>query len=49
MNGSTTFTALDVTIAPSQAGVAYLRGFYAKRLEGGKLNTFIIDPLPVVT
>jgi len=49
MNGSTTFTALDVTIAPSQAGVAYLRGYYAKPKESGKVNTFFWDIIPVVT
>jgi len=49
MNGSTTFTALDVTVAPAQAGVAYLRGYYAKTKESGKANTFFWDVVPVVT
>lgn len=49
MNGSTTFTALDVTVEPSQAGVAYLRGYYAKTKESGKANTFFWDTVPVVT
>ena len=48
MNGSTTFTALDVTVAPAQAGVAYLRGYYAKTKESGKANTFFWDVVPVV-
>ncbi len=49
MNGSTTFTALDVTVAPAQAGVAYLRGYYAKTKESAKANTFFWDVVPVVT
>ncbi len=49
MNGSTTFTALDVTVAPAQAGVAYLRGYYAKPKESTKANTFFWDVVPVVT
>ncbi|MEK0325474.1 MAG: hypothetical protein QQN63_07200 [Nitrosopumilus sp.] len=49
MNGSTTFTALSVTVAPSQAGVAYLRCYYAKTKESSKANTFFVDPIPVVT
>lgn len=49
MNGSTAWTALDVTIAPSQIGVAYLRGYYAKTKEAGKANTFFWDIVPVVT
>lgn len=49
MNGSTTFTALSVTIAPSQTGVAYLRGYYAKTKESSKANTFFFDIVPVVT
>ena len=49
MNGSTTFTALDVTVGPAQAGVAYLRGYYAKTKESGKANTFFWDVVPVVS
>lgn len=49
MNGSTAWTALDVTVAPSQVGVVYLRGYYAKTKESGKTNVFFCDPLPVVT
>ncbi len=49
MNGSTTWTALDVTVAPAQSGVAYLRVKYTKPKESGKTNVFFIDPLPVIT
>lgn len=49
MTGSTTFTALSVTYAPAQAGVAYLRCYYAKTKESAKANTFFVDPIPVVT
>lgn len=48
MNGSTNWTSLSVTVAPAQAGVAYLRCYYAKTKEAGA-NTFFIDPLVVVT
>jgi hypothetical protein len=41
--------SLAVTIAPAQAGVAYLRCYYAKTKEGGKANIFYGDPIPVVT
>ena len=49
MNGSTTWTALSVTVAPAQAGVAYLRGYYCKTKEAAKANTFFWDTVPVVT
>ena len=49
MNGSTSFTALSVTVAPGQAGVLYLRAYYAKTKESGKANTFFCDPVPVIT
>lgn len=49
MNNSTTFTSLSVTVAPAQAGVAYLRCYYAKTKESAKANTFFVDPIPVVT
>ena len=49
MNGSTTFTALSVTVAPAQAGVLYLRAYYAKTKESAKANTFFCDPVPVIT
>ena len=43
MNGSTAWQKLTVTIAPSQAGVAYLRCWYAKTKESGKSNIFFCD------
>ena len=49
MNGSTNFTALSVTVAPAQAGVAYLKAYYAKTKESSKANTFFCDPIPVIT
>ncbi len=49
MNGSTAWAALSVTVAPAQAGVLYLRAYYAKTKEAAKANTFFCDPLPVVT
>ena len=49
MNGSTSWVSLEVTVAPGQAGVAYLRGWYAKPKESAKANTFFCDPLPEVT
>lgn len=35
---------LTVTVAPSQAGVAYLRVYYCKTKESAKSNIFYIDP-----
>ena len=35
---------LTLTIAPSQAGVAYLRCYYAKTKESAKTNVFYVDP-----
>lgn len=35
---------LAVTIAPAQAGVAYLRCYYAKTKEAAKTNIFYVDP-----
>ena len=48
MNGSTAWQALSVTVAPAQAGVAYLRCYYAKTKEAGA-NVFFVDPIPVIT
>ncbi len=48
-NGVTTWNSLEVTVAPAQAGVAYLRGWYMKPKESAKTNEFFIDLLPVVT
>jgi hypothetical protein len=48
MNGSTSWQALSVTVAPAQAGVAFFRLWYAKPKEA-QANTFYVDPIPVVT
>lgn len=40
---------LAITIAPSQAGVAYLRCYYAKTKESGKTNIFYVDPLVAIS
>lgn len=48
MNGSTSWQALSVTVAPAQAGVAYLRCYYAKTKEAGS-NIFYVDPVPVIS
>jgi hypothetical protein len=45
----TTWNALSVTVAPAQAGVAYLRGWYMKPKEASKTNEIFIDPLPVIS
>ena len=47
-NGSTDWQALSVTVAPAQAGVAYLRAWYRKSKEA-QSNEFFMDPLPVIT
>lgn len=49
MNGSTAWQVLTVTVAPAQAGVAYLKLYYAKTKESGKANTFFVDPIPEIT
>jgi hypothetical protein len=49
MNGSDAWQALTVTVTPSQAGVAYLRGWYAKTKEGGKTNVFYCDTKIVIS
>ena len=40
---------LAVTVAPAQAGVAYLRLYYGKTKETSKANKFYIDPKVVIT
>jgi len=47
-NGSTDWQAISVTCQPTQAGVLYLRGWYAKPVESGKTNFFYMDATPVV-
>lgn len=44
-----TWVSLSITVAPAQAGVAYLSCYYAKAKEGGKDNIFYVDPLPEIT
>lgn len=46
--GSILWQALTVTVAPAQAGVAYLRCYYCKEQELGKSNVFYVDPIPVI-
>jgi hypothetical protein len=48
MNGSTDWQALTVTVAPAQAGVAYLKCWYAKTKEAGS-NIFYVDPVPIIS
>lgn len=47
-NGSTAWQSLSVTVAPAQAGVAYLRCWYCKTKEASS-NVFYVDPLPVIS
>lgn len=47
-NGSTDWQSLTVTVAPAQAGVAYLRCWYAKTKETPS-NVFYVDCLPVIS
>jgi uncharacterized protein YneR len=46
-NGSTAWQDISVTCQPFQAGVLYLRGYYAKPKEGGA-NWFYMDTTPVI-
>jgi hypothetical protein len=48
-NGSTAWQSLTVTVAPAQAGVAYLRCYYAKTKEASKSNVFFVDPIQEVS
>ena len=43
-----TWQELSITIEPKTEGVGYLRLWYAKPNETGKLNTFYVDPKVVV-
>jgi hypothetical protein len=42
------WNALTVTVAPAQAGVAYLRCYYCKTKEA-ESNIFYVDPIPVIS
>lgn len=46
--GSTDWQSLSVTCQPSQTGIMYLRGWYAKTKESGKMNEFYVDTTPVI-
>lgn len=41
--------SLAITVAPSQAGVAYLRVWYGKPKEAADTNIFYVDPIPVIS
>lgn len=47
-NGSTSWQSLSVTCQPTQTGILYLRGWYAKTKESGKMNEFYVDGTPVI-
>lgn len=40
---------LTVTCEPAQAGILYLRVYYAKPTEGGNTNIFYVDIAPVIS
>jgi len=46
-NGSTDWQDISVTCQPTQAGILYLRGWYAKPKEAGT-NWFYMDTTPVI-
>ena len=48
-NGVTTWNALSVTCVPTQTGILYLRGWYAKTKEASVMNEFYVDGTPVIT
>ena len=41
--------SLSITCNPSQTGILYLRGWYAKTKESTFDNVFFVDPRPVIT
>ena len=47
--GSTDWAALSVEVKPAKAGIVYLRAWYAKAKETGKINDFYVDIKPVLT
>lgn len=47
-NGSSNWQNLSVTCQPTQSGIMYLSGYYAKTLESGKTNVFLMDNTPVI-
>lgn len=47
-NGSTAWQSLSVTCQPTQTGILYLRGWYAKTKEASVMNEFFVDGTPVI-
>lgn len=47
-NGNNDWQNLSVTCQPSQSGIMYLSGYYAKTKESTRLNYFIVDSRPVI-
>ena len=47
ITGDGTWRALTVTVAPAQAGIAYLRCYYCKTKEAAS-NIFYVDPRPEI-
>lgn len=47
-NGSTAWQALSVTCVPTQTGIMYLRGWYAKTKEAIPMNEFFVDGTPII-
>ncbi len=41
--------SITITCNPSQTGILYLRGWYAKTKETGRVNEFFVDPQIVIT
>ena len=48
-DGSTAWQSLSVTCQPSQTGILYLSGWYAKTKETNVSNYFFVDGTPVIT
>lgn len=46
--GSSAWQALSVTCDPSQSGILYLSGYYAKTQESGQTNYFLMDNTPII-
>lgn len=47
-NGSANWQNLSVTCQPSQTGILYLSGWYAKTKEDGQSNIFLVDNTPII-
>lgn len=45
---SSAWQSLSVTCQPSQSGILYLRGWYAKTKEASKMNEFYVDGTPII-